>query len=571
MSDKKYDKIEQFFRKRMENADQLDQSWNAPPRGILDGAFAVMDEEKSKRRRGFFWWIRSGLLVTAVFVVGALLWYKIDVTDQKLKQLTLLNKVENTNEKNYEINLNKKESIANTQSNIDQIGYEQHNNAPENGDVSKQNVSNNGINTTQQKTTLKAQKDKARENENGNLVKSAANMLNVQTKKTIVRTKIDNKPERISDLRTKEIAVNQTHERLAKQGSNPEDAVLKSIETDRITKIEPTTEKQIGSSAVSNNTAKKFATANGILKEVNTTLLLIAENRAVVALAILPMSLFTIENTELEQVAEQVIKPKENVSKSIIGYIISGQNFSSFDMVLDPPTDYSLIDYDKSYAGYYVGGGVNIPVSKKLFLDVQTSYGVLKNESVYQDKLSYSTANETTDVTGDVIYRSNISMESPLGQFNSEAKFSKNGQDIADSEQLDNITSIEQRFQLVNLTIGLNYTILKKGRMSLYAGGDLGSNYLFGLDQAMNTKLYYGSAEMMDNSYKVDNKSSYDGLTWTIGGKVGVRYVLSDKLHIDLQGGYERALNSLWRGQPANEIKTYLHKYSTGLSIGYSF
>jgi hypothetical protein len=252
-------------------------------------------------------------------------------------------------------------------------------------------------------------------------------------------------------------------------------------------------------------------------------------------------------------------------------YALAGHTFSSFRMVNVGTPVFSLTGYDKSYSGVHAGLGMNYSLTRRLRLDVNVMMSELQNRSTYRDKMQYHKANETTDINGQLIYREQMQMESPIGQFVNEAQFSLDGKEIAEESEMDNYTSIKQDFTVAVLQAGLDYLFLQRGRVSAFLGGGMGVNYFFGLDQCMNTRLSFEGSKLMDASYDMKPGSNSNATYLSLYGRAGVEYRLGARLVMRLQGHYDRSLGSIRHPGSDSDVKTYLNSFRTSLVVGYSF
>ena len=135
---------------------------------------------------------------------------------------------------------------------------------------------------------------------------------------------------------------------------------------------------------------------------------------------------------------------------------------------------------------------------------------------------------------------------------------------------MQNETSIHQCFSVVSVSAGVEYRFLNTGRFSFLFGGGLGANYVAGLDQDMNTKLYIDDVMMMNHDYSVSADRDINRAYLSVYGDVGVQYAVSDRVYLGLDLAYDRSVTSI-RKSSAGDVRTFLNGFQSGLAIGVKF
>jgi hypothetical protein len=507
MSGNKYDNLENFFRSRLKDVGQSEQNWNAPPRGVLDHAFHELRKERNRKRRLLLWFAGSGLAIAIIAFISVLAFNKLEQIDKNVDQLSALN-----------------EAIPKSEP------------SPLESDLESAETP-----TESAENAVRSVRAEATE----------------------------------SDIKPAEI-VNQTTARLS-QGSARNGAIAESgIRQEKSTQYHAVLPRaNTASTDIGVTTTKMDQLLVAAIDTGRTAQVQPAETAEVATNDIPMLKAIPLQPLEIQQSHNVSIgSPQLNTpakTSNLSAHLFAGHSLSSFRMMQNASPDFTLTGYDKSYSGYHLGLGLDYSVRKRLHLDVALAVSKLRNQSVYEETMAYHKANEMTDINGQLIYRAQIMMESPIGQFAGDADFALDGMSIADKAPMDNITSITQHFTVVGVTAGMNYMLFEQGRVRAYAGAGLGINYFFGLDQRMNTKLFLSGANLMDATYTMSAPSGTNAIFLSAYGSVRVQYSISKRLSLGLNLGYDRALNSVRHAQSGSDVKTYLNSFKSGLAVGYTF
>jgi opacity protein-like surface antigen len=253
------------------------------------------------------------------------------------------------------------------------------------------------------------------------------------------------------------------------------------------------------------------------------------------------------------------------------GYVFSTLTMSSFRMTNIENNDFSLTKYDNNYLGYQLGAGLKINLIKNLQLNSSLSWSRLNNKSLFKDDMAYKLANESLNAQGEKMYDTNLNVESPMGSFSAEVRFGVADQQIEENDLLNNTTEINQHFNLINLSLGLDYTFLNSGKFQLLISSGLTGNYLYELNQEMDTKVVFTDKILMDNSFTSNNMDEIDPYFLSIYGNLGMRFNMSERLYFQLSGGWENALGALRTTKSASPSSTFLNHVKSQVHIAYRF
>ncbi|MEO5905884.1 MAG: hypothetical protein ABIQ11_04120 [Saprospiraceae bacterium] len=517
MSANKSDNLDKFFQSKLKH-DDMGEQWNVPPRSVLDRTFNQLSIEKDKRRKSLLFFSGSGLVVLLVVFVLFLTNRKLDNIDQKIDRLM-------------------------PQSEVIPL-------------LNPSDIKEDAAFGPSEDIRQKDHDKKTQADNNASYPLRAVDNLLLQEPLTLVENQPNLAPG--NHLNPKEL-----NDQSGNNGNN------KVNFSDQIKSFRsPYNIPGQNQNPLTNDTEfSARADQSRIASEITMDRL----NSPMVMLNKIDIQLLK----SIDRMSGPIMFTKANLNENendrLSSYLIIGYSLSSFKMSGTGNLDYSLTGYDRHYSGFHAGLGLNYGLTRSLSLELNTTVNFLKNQSVYEETMSYDKGNETMDITGQVHYRSRITMESPIGEFFNDALFSLGGNQINQDDDIDNVTAIDQRLQIINLSTGSNYMLMKKRRFSLFIGGGLGVSYLFGLDQNMNTKLFFHDVKMMDDSYQLPRQLNSNVVFMTAFGKIGIQYALNEKFYFHLNGGIENSLNSIRSSLSSFNVKTYLRSYKANMLIGYKF
>lgn len=232
---------------------------------------------------------------------------------------------------------------------------------------------------------------------------------------------------------------------------------------------------------------------------------------------------------------------------------------------------FSLTKYDEFYPGYYFGIGAYKPINNSLNLYGTISFNQITNQSLFENDITYNNANAIQHTDGSMLYQSEFYMETPMASFNDNVAFRLLDNQIVNGETLNNKTNISETYQILTFTIGVDYELFQSKKLSGLFSTGLSSNYIIGIDQTMDSKIYRQDAMMMDKTLAVDLTSTVNRLHLSGRLNLGLQYDLTDKVYLQLNGGYEKGLTSVRKHSLTSLPKTYISSFSSGISLGYTF
>ena len=290
-------------------------------------------------------------------------------------------------------------------------------------------------------------------------------------------------------------------------------------------------------------------------------------------IASLPLDTLSYEATDFSIVNASVdlitTTSQSNTKASV--FLTGGILNSCLHMTNIDAAPFSLTKYDEFYQGYSVGMGARRALTTKISLSGTLSFNLINNKSLFEDEVSYNSAKEVEQLDGSMTYNSDVFMETPMASFNDMVSYRLLDNTITDGTLLQHKTDISEQYQLLQLTLSADYTIFSKDRISGTFSTGLSTNYILGIDQTMDSKVYQANDMLMNMSLSNDLTSEVNRVHLSGTINLGISYRLTDNIYLQLSGGYEKGITSVRKYSNNSLPKTFISSLSSGLNVGYTF
>lgn len=252
-------------------------------------------------------------------------------------------------------------------------------------------------------------------------------------------------------------------------------------------------------------------------------------------------------------------------------YIEGGLVFTSLNMHSPTGLSDALTRYDNWYPGYQISLGAQLDLSDRWQLDKSIQFQSIRNESLYQDEFMYDSENEHVNINGDDIYRSNLVMASPMGAFNRSVDIPLKDMEMEDGDMIQNITEIDQSFNILSAKIGLSYKLFSEEKWQISAQANAALNYIVGFQQNSITRLYAKTDMLVEDNFSTSESEMIKPWFSTGGLALQARYYPASNWFIGLRGGFEHSFQSIKKTMTASPESTHINGIRAGLQLGYRF
>lgn len=492
----KIDPLEELMRSRLLDGKPANNSWNVPPDSVFEDAMNAIDAEKKDRRKPFFFI----LFVFAIILAISLLTYRLN---QKITHL------------NTEFNELKSQSVTNELS-------------PEKNfanDAISGNISNEKNNESLSKT-----KDLTP------IQSNSLNSASPNNSKKNIKPNRSNTSRIINASPTKNFTFPLKLQSSITNGENN----LFNTRTSII-------ENKEQNSSFGDNSLNKLD-QDQTINSLATKHFLIRSNLQLISLP-----------EEMSELLHAVKMPEKESKKSSFSlFAFAGANISSIDMKNMSETSFSLTGYEEYCVGYQLGIGSAYQLNNKWALNSNLSYTTAKNRSDYLADYKYDQGKEYTNNLGEVLYVDNMVIESPMHPMTETVSFKTTSSGPVHGDMMQTKVAFDQILHLVNLGIGVDYTIHETDKTKITSGLGIRGQYLVSMKENVDMQLYHGAHMMMEKSA---SHNSLDNMNRTLVapfGKIGFDFKIDDQNTIMLTGSYYHPLTSIRQAGSAVEPTTYL-------------
>ena len=502
-----------FFKTQFEEQSHLDLEWNTPPDFIFEDAISTVNTMKSNEsKKRTFLYITIGIL-SLILLSLAYSHNKVASLEDKVNLLTTSNSVSQVT-KDADITDNTQSSLTS-------------------------NSSSTLVNDIAQSVANSTETSELKSSNNNNL--SVGVNTSTPTVVNKVETNISESPAFIEKQVTNNFkAQNTSNFDIA----NEVKAIEKQSDNIIQNKIAATV------TPVQSNSVQNQITPIGII--TNDIKDITIEKRA------------QIEVPNTIQYNEVIPKPKAEFSFDLVRNISTIKVSEGLDM------SNTLSGNDSYYGGTGLQVGLKLPVSSRVSWVNSASYDIIHNESFSQITNNYSKGNEEVVSTGETMYRSAMTVESPMGTIVSDLEFEVDPNFTNEGDIVYDNVYIDQTLKSFSLSTGLQYAIIDNNNFRWNGGINIGGSYVSSMTTNLDSKTIMHNTVMDDSNRTFENAGSlnrflgYAELTSDINYKIGKKY------NLNLGLGYSKGLTSL-RSVANGGPSTYLSSWSTSIGISRSF
>ncbi len=246
-----------------------------------------------------------------------------------------------------------------------------------------------------------------------------------------------------------------------------------------------------------------------------------------------------------------------------------GVNSSWLTMNKIPKGDMEQVtDYEKSHSCYgaMVNFGYKVNTRWRLVADVSYNRYVSKSKSKYD--FFYNEENVYTDQNGLEMYKANLPMMNPLGDYDANLSFRVNNT-MQQNELIKEKTQTRQMLDAVALNLGADYSLLKYSKFRFIIGAGFGVTAKVNLKNEFDISIYIDD-KLKHNTLEVTNDmKGVNPLVLNGYLKAGLDYMINDHLSIGIETVGLKSFTSLRNSWPNGGPKTYLNAFNSTVGMKY--
>mgnify|MGYP002856962511 CR=1 FL=1 len=270
-------------------------------------------------------------------------------------------------------------------------------------------------------------------------------------------------------------------------------------------------------------------------------------------------------------VTASVKRSSDGFVPGIFLYALAGMNASTIRMTNTEGADFSLTGYERYYADLFAGAGLAYEFNDKWAIDLQATYNRMHVKSTFEDDILYDESKEIIDDQGNIHFDSDYDIFTVMGRQSGYLSLVVDKDQIDDQEKMTNLTTIDNSFRTVGLSLGSLYTPVSKERFTFSIGAGVQYNYIIQLEEQMETSISYNSALLFQESLQVKPKENTNRNFWSLYGNIRLGYELSDHFGIKLDIASAHSLSSIRKTSGPADSKTYINNLRTALMFYYAF
>lgn len=247
-------------------------------------------------------------------------------------------------------------------------------------------------------------------------------------------------------------------------------------------------------------------------------------------------------------------------------FIQGGPNSSTLKMKnLEVPVS-ELTKYDQWYSGFEAGVGFQKRITGRFGVISSLNYSVFNNQSNFTFGHSYVKSNETVSQSGELQYTALLHLMTPTGIHPEVMNVPLEKRDIQDKETLTSITDIKSKISYLTLSSGVSFLAHQAGSFSVAVDAGIGLNYLAGMQESMDSRIYLGSDMLQQGRYSSSSKNQARDFLVNGNLNASFRYDISKYFSAGVKFGAGTSLQSILRDET---VTLSLSKFQSMLFIAF--
>ncbi len=233
--------------------------------------------------------------------------------------------------------------------------------------------------------------------------------------------------------------------------------------------------------------------------------------------------------------------------------------------------NFTLEGYEKYNSGFSAGLGLQKAFTNKLKLEATFNWIHFSNSSIYTSEFVYDESNEFYSSNGELMYHNEMELSTPRAIISMNDDISMDNHMVS-QDRITNKTEVIESYDVLQLGIGLNYELLRKGKLSIDLGVSPGLNYILNVNTNLNTILASDKEQMASYQSTAENTQvgNFNKIYFDAKASINLHYRISDNLKLRISGLYGQSLNSLKEYNSTDSAKSYFKTRSLSLGLAYS-
>lgn len=287
----------------------------------------------------------------------------------------------------------------------------------------------------------------------------------------------------------------------------------------------------------------------------------------------LGLNVFDSDRSELDINASYSEVP--NSANTVLPFTMGvsiDNNYSCFTM--DNPSvnsDMSLEGYDAHNFGLGLSLWIKKPVSKRFSIVSSLGVNRINNQSELFESSDIDMSNFVSDGTGMGAYVTEMTIETPIGNYKSDVEIIMSESEVADTDKMINNTLTEQSLTYTSLDLGMQYDIRNESKLAYYLGSGITYNRILSMNSQFETSVFMDDT-IMESFYTDTNAlEGYNSSFLSYYLEAGVSHSLSNHSNVSLSFGINNSLTSLKSSDSASLTNSNLKQFTLGLGYGLKF
>lgn len=543
-----YNEIDKFFQSKLNEGVLVNESWNTPPKQVLDNALDIVNANTGQKRKKY--WLLLLLLLSGG-VLFLVIWNSVSINQ-------IHQKLETTIYKDLPLN----------QTNSQETFFEEKKNKVDlvNDKTQKQKaIKSTPTGSKKQASSYQNAVEQNLNNSISNKKKKNGTKNNFFIKNETTNKKVNHSENSIPPKKKVKPMANKVEK-------------LLSVKSEKSPSIE-NKDQPVDNKYIKNNTA--ISAPVKLVKKTNASLTKKSNYTTFKKHNFSPVPLLLIINGNIKNTIQNQLSAIQKTggdiplnkyhkqSKYWTVYTLFGVNYSKQRMTNLPKNlGFTLLEYDKSYLGFESGIGIKYQFTPRLNTNATISFSRINNNSVYEDQTDYDTENEFRNDDGSTTYKSDYAVETTISGYQGQYNFDVSDPNI---DQVDNKTNIKQVYQFYNTSLGLEYSVLHKNKLKVNIGTGTGLSYLANVNQHLDVNVSNGEKSLFEDRIAISSTKEMNRFSVFTLGTVSINYSITPKIDLGLNNQYCFGLTSVRKINSLNDPKTFNESFRILLTAEYNF
>jgi len=215
----------------------------------------------------------------------------------------------------------------------------------------------------------------------------------------------------------------------------------------------------------------------------------------------------------------------------------------------------------------YIADLLTSTTNNNYFAKIGIEYQTVKSWSYSNNEYKYDSKGEYTSSNGDILNMLTIPLPSPIGEMSTQNILRRSANiTINDGDKLEINMESHQKYQFINIPIGLGLSKKINNNHIINIGVDFNLSYLLQLKNTFDASMFHNGEKMEMMKSTIVDIQKINKYIYGISGQVAYQYRFNERFFWNLSFSYLRSINSIYSTKFSSTKIHGIH-FNTGISL----